>query len=167
MHQSIFNQFSRCFPEMISEIKCNALVPLVKLFLKELESRGFTFQEIVFALGSIAHDRGLKREVEVLDEMLRKGESLMFRGIFYFLSDTLKVLHQLTFTLAALPKEGEMITVDNLSDPHQRGLIGKVQKVALMLDAASSQDIQNDFVVLATVLDYVEEDVITIFIQSK
>lgn len=70
MHQSFVNQFSKYFPEMITQIKSNALVPLVKLFLEELEARGFTFQEIVLALGDIAHDRGLKQEVEKLDEML-------------------------------------------------------------------------------------------------
>lgn len=91
----------------------------------------------------------------------------MLRGNFYFLSKTLMVLHQFAFNLEALPKEGEIITVDNLFDPTHKALIGKVQKVALMLNAASPQEVQNNFAVLATILDYVEEDVITVMVRSQ
>ena len=74
MHFTFVNQFRNCFPEMIVELKSNALVPLLRLFLEELEARGFVLEEIIFALQAISEERGLKEVSASLEEILSKSE---------------------------------------------------------------------------------------------
>ena len=74
MHSTFVNQLRNCFPEMIVELKSNALVPLLRLFLEELEARGFVLEEIIFALQTISEERGLKQVSSSLEEILSNSE---------------------------------------------------------------------------------------------
>lgn len=61
MHRLLENQFVNAFPELLLEAKIDALAPVIKLFLQQIERQGFTFEEFLLTLSFLAFDRKLTK----------------------------------------------------------------------------------------------------------
>ena len=69
MHETLKERFVNAFPEMLGELKIDCcLVPVMELFLNQLEKHGFSLEEILIALSFVIGDRNLKEASALIEK---------------------------------------------------------------------------------------------------
>ena len=68
MHHTLEERFVNAFPEMIKQLKIDCcLVPVMELFLNQLEKHGFSLAEILIALSFVLEDRSFKEAASLIE----------------------------------------------------------------------------------------------------
>ena len=93
----------------------------------------------------------------------------MFRVFFYFFPrSNNQPLHHCIVTTPNLPVAGELISLVNLINPNYEGFVGKVGRVIRMLTASDDEGLQNNFLVLVRISDFIENnDILTLVVDSE
>ena len=66
MHASLERQFVNAFTDILLQAKTDALIPIVKLFIGQIEKYGFSLEEILLVLSVELGERDLDRASSLL-----------------------------------------------------------------------------------------------------
>ena len=75
MHQTLKQRFINAFPEMLEELKIDhCLVPVMRLFIEQLEKHGFSLEETLISLSLILEDRNLKEAAASIEKAAKYAD---------------------------------------------------------------------------------------------